>query len=277
MIRKTKATIFDLDGTLMNQDSKLSDETIEGIKKLSESSYIIINSGRNKVEVFQLTQDISAYVDFYISSNGACICDKNKNEIFKILIEDSVTRNIIKEYIAYGGSEADIIAVTDDEYLINKDFSDFEREQLTTRPYRVIESWEQLLNKTNDINLLMVTSIPGFKNHMREFLAERGIQIASELQTTYISVGQKHHGCIKVCDIINLDIKECFAIGDNGNDIKMLEVVGYPHLMANASEEVKEKLKHVTVINRTNDEDGAIYAALEYLEKINEMCLENAI
>ena len=49
--------------------------------------------------------------------------------------------------------------------------------------------------------------------------------------------------------------EEMMAFGDGHNDIEMLDVVGYPIVMGNGSEEVK---KHARYICQSVDEDGIL-------------------
>ena len=61
--------------------------------------------------------------------------------------------------------------------------------------------------------------------------------------------------------------EEILAIGDNWNDVSMLEVAGRAVLMGNAPEDLKAKAEERGwVVGRRHDEDGvaeAIEAALE--------------
>ena len=50
---------------------------------------------------------------------------------------------------------------------------------------------------------------------------------------------------------------EIMAIGDNVNDIKMIEEAGIGVAMDNAWDDIKEKADYVT---KTNEEDGVTYA-----------------
>ena len=58
-------------------------------------------------------------------------------------------------------------------------------------------------------------------------------------------------------------MKDVMAIGDNLNDLSMLEKVGYPVAMENGAEEVK-KMKYVT---DTNENSGVGKAIMKLLRE----------
>lgn len=50
----------------------------------------------------------------------------------------------------------------------------------------------------------------------------------------------KASGVRYICDLLNLDVSEVAAIGDQRNDLSMLSIVGYPFAVANAHPEILE-------------------------------------
>jgi Cof subfamily protein (haloacid dehalogenase superfamily) len=56
---------------------------------------------------------------------------------------------------------------------------------------------------------------------------------------------------------------EIMAIGDNYNDIEMLEFAGHPYIMGNATEELRDRGWNTTLSNNENGVANAIEAALE--------------
>ena len=61
---------------------------------------------------------------------------------------------------------------------------------------------------------------------------------------------------IKLIDMLNIDEKEVMAIGDNINDIQMVENAGLGVAMDNGSPVLKEVAKEIAP---SNDEDGVAY------------------
>ena len=52
------------------------------------------------------------------------------------------------------------------------------------------------------------------------------------------------------------------ALGDSQNDIDMLKAAGFPVVMANASDEIKQYAKHITL---SNNEDGVAAAVEQFV------------
>jgi len=63
------------------------------------------------------------------------------------------------------------------------------------------------------------------------------------------------------CKILNIDLKDTAAIGDDCNDISMFDVVGHSVAMGNSSDEVKQYANEVT---ESNENDGVAV----FLEKL---------
>lgn len=56
----------------------------------------------------------------------------------------------------------------------------------------------------------------------------------------------------KLCQYLNIDLKDVISIGDDFNDLSMFEKVGLSVAMKNANEKVKEKADEITLSNEDN-------------------------
>jgi hypothetical protein len=65
----------------------------------------------------------------------------------------------------------------------------------------------------------------------------------------------------RFCEILNIDLKDTIAIGDDYNDLSMFKVVGHSVAMGNANDMIKNAADEVT---NSNNEDGVAV----FLEKI---------
>ena len=64
-------------------------------------------------------------------------------------------------------------------------------------------------------------------------------------------------------NILNIGIDEIMAIGDNVNDLKMIEEAGIGVVMDNAWDDIKEKADYIT---KSNEEDGVAYAIEKFCD-----------
>ena len=78
------------------------------------------------------------------------------------------------------------------------------------------------------------------------------------------SDAQKGIALESIANQLNIDLKDVMALGDNLNDVSMLERVGYPVAVENAMPEVKAVAKYVT---DTNENSGVGKAIMKLLKK----------
>ena len=64
----------------------------------------------------------------------------------------------------------------------------------------------------------------------------------------------------KVCEHYGIDMENTLVIGDNYNDVAMIEAAGIGVAVANAHLQVKEVADFVT---KSNNEEGAVAEAIE--------------
>ena len=72
----------------------------------------------------------------------------------------------------------------------------------------------------------------------------------------------KGRALMTLAEGLSIEREEIIAIGDNYNDISMLEYAGFPVAMGNSVEPLKRVAKFVT---SSNDEDGVAKALREIL------------
>ncbi|TBW67837.1 HAD hydrolase family protein, partial [Staphylococcus lugdunensis] len=82
------------------------------------------------------------------------------------------------------------------------------------------------------------------------------------------SDAQKGIALSAIAHQLGIDLTDVVAIGDNLNDISMLERVGYPVAMNNATDEVKHIAKYVT---DTNENSGVGKAIMKILKEENNL------
>lgn len=80
------------------------------------------------------------------------------------------------------------------------------------------------------------------------------------------SDAQKGIALESIANQLNIDLKDVMALGDNLNDVSMLERVGYPVAVENAMPEVKAVAKYVT---DTNENSGVGKAIMKLLKEEN--------
>jgi Cof subfamily protein (haloacid dehalogenase superfamily) len=77
------------------------------------------------------------------------------------------------------------------------------------------------------------------------------------------SEAQKGVALKRFAELKGIPLENTMAIGDNYNDVSMLEIAGFPVAMGNAVDEIKEMAAFVT---KGNDESGVAFAIQKFLE-----------
>ena len=88
-----KMIVTDLDGTLLNEKSKVSRYTRKQLKKYKDEGIIItIATGRIYKMAIDSLKSIK-YIDYIITDNGACVFDVKEN---KYIYFNYINRDIVK-------------------------------------------------------------------------------------------------------------------------------------------------------------------------------------
>lgn len=263
----TSIIFSDLDGTLLNSDRKLSDETKLAIDKARSKGYeFIISTGRHFDDATNFKNQI-ADSSHIITSNGARI-HNDKGELLACFdIPPELVESLIKL------NSHDLIynhLYTDEQWLTNKedterirfhDDYDFSYELYEGDNYPVNGVAKMFfINKSDDEKILL---------NLEQLIKERyEDQLNVCLSTSY---------CLEVTDIkaskgnavkyiankLGVDVSSCISFGDGMNDESMLKASGHGFIMQNASQRLKNALPNNIVIN-SNDDNGVA----DYLNKI---------
>lgn len=116
----------------------------------------------------------------------------------------------------------------------------------------------EAIGHLSEVHKLLLMGEPEKMVTLEEKLKELypGLSIARSLPY-YIEVMangiQKGRAVSLLADHYGVDTSETLAFGDNFNDLDMLEVAGEAYVMANAPQEVKERVGHVTA---SHNHDG---------------------
>ena len=268
-----KLIALDMDGTLLNSKSELSECNKKALVKAIEAGiYIVPATGRVYSTLPETVKNIPG-VKYILSSNGAAVYRVGEDKpIYTNLLEKqkaleifNAIKNIdcIKEFYVngYGYFESSVLN-TLDTYNIPEAFREFYKTKK-----KAVEKMDFFLqsieNGVEKINLPWLTTEK--RTELLNCLSSiDGIALTSSLaQNIEINKkgANKGDGLKGLCTVIGLDMAEVMACGDSDNDLEMILQAGFGVAMANGIEHIKQKAKFVTL---SNDEDGVAYA----IEKI---------
>ncbi len=269
---------FDLDGTLLNEEKQITQRTKESLEKAArEEIILVVATGRHLDGVTQ-SQDVMDLVGvrYIITSNGAQIYDRDTGEcIYRDCIDLDRMISLVQRL--------DALRVMADPFVNGKAYMNknklplIEKLQASEGTKRYISSSRTPVEDLGETLKLMGEGVE--KLTINFAVDEDGARIdydkVCQVLSDYpdmnpISGGMhnievtkkgvsKASGLSWLGEHLGILSDQMMAFGDSGNDLAMLQMVGYGVAMANAEEEVLEAVDHVT---GSNEEDG-IARALE--------------
>jgi HAD-superfamily hydrolase, subfamily IIB len=256
--------VSDMDGTLIDNDGKISAKNINAINRFVEQGGIFtIATGRmlESAKRYLHLIDINIPVILY---NGTKIHDYTKEEtIYELFLEDEI-KNIIRKVKEKDISLGIEIYCEENVYIFNP--CRFTTRFAPTRSdvhYNISESlWNKnwtkilILGEENQIDRLEENfiSIFGQANLVRS--GENYLELLPQSTS-------KGHALERLCKMLNIDISKAISVGDNMNDYEMLKRSGYGFCVANGN---KRLLNGVKFTCSSNDEH-AIESVVKWAEE----------
>ncbi|MGF6952129.1 Cof subfamily protein (haloacid dehalogenase superfamily) [Neobacillus sp. B4I6] len=264
-----KMVCLDIDGTLLNSRHEISDKTKQVIQNVANQKYIpvILVSARMPKGMLSLQKELNI-VQPIICYSGALIWNHGDLQL-NITIPVS---DVKKVYTIVKNLSIHISLYKDDEWYIEEmdEWAKQESEITSITPAisdfsNLFTIWEQESTGPNKI-LCMAEShkIHQLDVKINDYLSSYLNIYPSK--PTYLEIMPKHTTKTSAIEFLckEFDIlkNEIIAIGDNYNDMNMIEFAGLGIAMGNAPEQVKQIANDITL---SNDEDGVAEALKKYI------------
>ncbi|WP_017213081.1 Cof-type HAD-IIB family hydrolase [Clostridium beijerinckii] len=279
---KIKLIALDLDGTVLNSCGYISDKTLTAIKMAIEKGVqVVLATGRSVGLICDEIKSIEE-ITYAISSNGAAVVNLRKNEIvFSNFITIDILKKIIeiiKDYPIVVEFYSNGNAYIDEEVFINPAKYGLSEKclNLMLDNHNLIKNIFSVVDDRSEcewIKCVEKINIPFLKDDMKNEVYNSLLSINDRVKITSsvednleinIHSANKGAGLEKLTELLEIDLKEIAAIGDNNNDIEMLQMAGIGIAMGNASEDIKARADFITL---DNDRNGAAEAILQILDK----------
>lgn len=254
-----KLIAIDLDGTLLNDQKEIMPLTYKALKEAMEKGvYIVLASGRPIKGMIPLINKLglNQKENYVINFNGASI---NKTSDFSSIFNCSLTIEEMLEiekfaknnnihshvfvngdcYIEEAGKYSDVEANINHITLKKIDYNSFSKNDIVNK-YMFADEPEKLKSIYN--------LIPNY------FFNKYTIVFSSPFFLEFLNKETNKGKALKaLCEYLKIDRNEVMAIGDEENDLSMLEYAGYKIAMENANKKLKEIATYIT---SSNNEDG---------------------
>lgn len=291
-----KMVNIDVDGTLLNSKGELTENIKQSFRKAKEKGVeIVITTGRPTKSSITISEESGAS-KYVIAGNGALIYDREKEEVifnnyftqekileiiniceensifYNVYTEEEILARTLEYNILFYHKEnvykepekrSDINIVHNiRDYIISNNIQNFLKITICDKSKVVFNNIKQKLEKVNDIEVLDTAWMS------RKIIKDGTQELAIEYYYTEISPqnGNKWTAVNKLAELLSINNEEIMTIGDNMNDLLMIEKAGFGVAMGNSAPSLKEVAKFVT---EDNENDGVALAINKYVLEVD--------
>ncbi|UOB20399.1 Cof-type HAD-IIB family hydrolase [Macrococcus armenti] len=282
-----KLIATDMDGTLLNSAHEVSEENIKAIQYAqSKGVTVAIATGRAFYEANTPVKPTGLKMPF-ICLNGAEVRDEDFNIIYTSKLNNEQIKritNVLKQHDLYYQVYTSARIYTEDkekDLHIYIDIAekmghtpDVEKirrsiqKRIDNGSLKEVQSYDEIYERDGEIVLkfLAFSSDLDKIDAAKEALASYNSLAVSSSSRGNIEIthndAQKGIALQAICEQLNITMDEVMAIGDNLNDVSMLERAKYSFAMSNGAEEVKQVAKFIA---GDNEESGVGRAIMQVM------------
>ena len=281
-----KLLVLDMDGTLLNENQKISSESIVAIKKAKQMGVkIVIASGRTIEGIENYLKELDLLTDdnYSVVCSGAVVMNNTKQEIihsnplsyeefkyvFDLVKQLNINLNMYSdECILIHSSNyfSRFDSIANNLPLKIADFNSLDKDTLITKIMLINEdlSMAEEMKALYPGIIVKDISIQANESYNRrlfedisklpaEFLKKFTVSKVTPFNVEVMKKGaDKRSGVEKLAQKFKIKPREIICIGDSGNDKQMIEYAGLGVAMGNAFQEIKEIASYVTFSNVDN-------------------------
>ena len=261
-----KLVVADLDGTLVHK-KVVSDASIKTIKQLKEQGFLFtIATGRHMDATREIAQLLEVDLPV-ICGNGAIIYDFDQDQILhQELLSDDILNQIIDLCFK---NQLNFLMYTTKHVVTTKQAATMIHEKIGKFDIHIIE--ENEIKNYFQIGVFKILVIDEDIEKLRKLKNQlSSYQDISMVQSQpfFLDIGHrlsnKGRAISKLVDILNIDIKDVLAIGDQENDIDMIKTAGIGVAMGDSHLELKRVADDIT---ETYQNDGFTQAINKHVFK----------
>ncbi len=267
-----KLFAIDMDGTLLNSDSDISEKNIEAIKELNQAGIkTVLTSGRVSSSVDYFNEKIG--IDNPMVANNGAVIKLSKDEVLATHpLDDDELINLLEfcdeNEFSFNFYDANTFYTNrlilerlnhlkiDSNYGMNYQCDIY----VSSNPYKELKRRKHMANKM---------LISGLDSH--PYGQEKAVKIIEDrfLDDLYVTSSgfgfieimhknvDKWSSILELAEFLGINSNEIATIGDSYNDLPMIENSEISFAMGNANESIKKAASHVVL---DNDSDGFINA-----------------
>lgn len=263
ILKDIKLVVFDLDGTLLNDDGRIGEETKDLIRELKKYEVgFSFASGRLHSAIIKFCEDLDIGLPI-ISLDGALIKDcRNNFVLYKSFISKSNVRKALslsEKYLVNSAlCHADAIYYTDQNSIIPQITDKFGAK------FKEIDSYDNYTDETLEVffagdNRQAVTYLRDRMSFPFTFGCSSSFYRSHSQESIYYleirkSGSTKGNALKRLLKHMNLKESDAAVVGDWYNDISMFRTRTFKVAVSNAVAELKRNADYIT--KKSNNEDA---------------------
>lgn len=276
-----KVIATDVDGTIGNDQFVISKENMVAMRQaVAAGIKVVLCSGRTSSSLHEYEQAIGLNIpgQYGIGFNGAVVYDAHtQKSLFADMISQETARHVIKELRNL--KEQGMLAVYLDsttmiaEHGLEEILAMYNNEDIVTITYHE-KLTEGLINQ-DVLNMYCIQHRPVL-DKIHEGLKARDLgactmafshdNLLEFLPKSQNLFTNKAEGLKKLCEHLGITMDEIVTVGDNYNDLEMIEEAGLGIAVANGVEALKAKANYVT---KRNNNEHIMEEVVAYVLKEN--------
>lgn len=247
-----KIVFSDIDGTLLNKDRELSEETIDAVKKLRDKVPFILISARMPAAMRHLQNQLDVENLPIICYNGGLIIADNK-----IIQSTVIPLNILEDLTNHNDKfNCHLSLYHNDEWYVPQMDEWAEREINNTKiiPAQksnsdVLSDWKKegkgahkimAMGDQDKIDKISDFLSANYKDHLHLYRSK----------DTYLEIASKDISKFSAIELLlkehfELSADQAVAFGDNYNDVEMLKNIGYGVAVGNGRPEARDAANEI--------------------------------
>jgi len=255
---KYKMIVTDMDYTLLNKDKNISERNKNALKAAMDMGvHVVVATGRIYTSALYYAKLLGISTPI-IASNGAIIREEHTdNTMYQCLLPDAAINEMIRltrQTGLYCHLFSRDTIYTEKLINVSTRYTEWNKflEAKDQVKIKLLDSFENMneYEKSEIFKTVVVDNDESKLKYLREEMEKTGLVTVSRSLSDNIEVMNKEvskgNAVAKLAEIFNIGRSEIITIGDNENDISMIEYAGLGVAMGNAEQCVKDKADYVT-------------------------------
>lgn len=258
--------LTDIDGTLLDSQHQVSPESQALIADLAKKAIpVVLASARSPRGMLPIAEKIQSTTPL-VCFNGALITQYEDGEFHHLasLTLERLDALVVYQLIASKFPNISINVYSEDRWLVEAEDDWVKQEEAITEIRAEVVSLKDFLNENHPIHKILCMGSPEEIKALETELAKAKIPSIDfqRSKDSYLEIVNNQVSKLSalktLADHYQVAIENTLAIGDNYNDVPMIQHAGVGIAMGNAPLPVQQAADYVT---NTNDENG-FYTAL---------------